>query len=74
MRNYSVSGRMRSGASCGTEASYRNPENPEYVVGMAYVPWQYFDQVYETDKALEIGTIFPELDKPFLAEGRGCRR
>ena len=29
---------------------------------------------YELDKALETGTIFPELDKPFLAVGRGCRR
>lgn len=35
-------------------------------VAMAYVPWQYFHTVYEPEKALEIGTIFPELDKPFL--------
>ena len=41
---------------------------------MAYVPWQYFTNVYDTDKALEVGTIFPELDKPFLAAGRGCFR
>ncbi|MDD6306564.1 MAG: spore coat associated protein CotJA [Clostridiales bacterium] len=40
---------------------------------MAYVPWQYFTTVYETDKALEVGTIFPELDRPFLAAGR-CGR
>ena len=47
---------------------------PEYVVAMAYVPWQHFKTTYELDKALETGTIFPELDKPFLAVGRGCRR
>jgi len=41
---------------------------------MAYVPWQHFKTTYELDKALETGTIFPELDKPFLAVGRGCRR
>lgn len=35
-------------------------------VAMAYVPWQYFQNVYEPEKALEVGTIFPELDKPFL--------
>lgn len=35
-------------------------------VAMAYVPWQYFHNVYEPEKALEIGTIFPELEKPFL--------
>ena len=40
-------------------------------VGMAYVPWQCFDTVYEVDKALEIGTIFPELNKPFV--GRRIR-
>lgn len=46
----------------------------EYVVGMAYVPWQYFTTVYETDKALEAGTIFPELDKPFWAGKGMCRK
>lgn len=46
----------------------------EYVVGMAYVPWQNFSTVYEPDHALEAGTIFPELDKPFLAvRGGMCR-
>ena len=30
-------------------------------LGMAYVPWQQFDTVYEVDKALGCGTIFPEL-------------
>lgn len=34
-------------------------------LAMAYVPWQYFDKVYDLNKALEIGTIFPELDLPF---------
>lgn len=57
---------------------YINPEmsfsRDEYVLAMAYVPWQYFTNVYEPDKALRVGTIFPELDKPFLAEGRGCRK
>lgn len=36
------------------------------VPGMAYVPWQYFYKVYEPEKALGVGTIFPELNKPFL--------
>ncbi len=42
-------------------------------VGMAYVPWQYFRDVYEPDKALQYGTIFPELNKPFYGRG-GCPR
>lgn len=37
----------------------------EWVVGMAYVPWQTFGKTYDPRKALMAGTIFPELDKPF---------
>ena len=40
-------------------------------VAMAYVKWQKFDKVYdELEKAYQIGTIFPELNKPFT--GRRC--
>ena len=46
----------------------------EFALAMAYVPWQYFTTVYEPDRALEVGTIFPELDKPFLAGGRCARK
>lgn len=42
-------------------------------VAMAYVPWQFFREVYEPDKALQYGTIFPELNKPFYGKG-GCPR
>ena len=42
-------------------------------LGMAYVPWQQFHTVYEVDKALASGTIFPELYKPFLGK-RGVHR
>ena len=43
-------------------------------IAMAYVPWQQFSSVYEPDRALSAGTIFPELDKPFLAaKGGRCR-
>jgi hypothetical protein len=43
---------------------------------MAYVPWQTWNTVYEPEKALMMGTIFPELNKPFRGERRkkgGCR-
>lgn len=33
---------------------------------MAYVPMQRYTQVYDMEKGLCVGTIFPELDKPFL--------
>lgn len=71
MRNYTMS--RTTERSCG-----RMPEMPVgrdgYALAMAYVPWQYYTDTYEPDKALRVGTIFPELDKPFLAENRGCRR
>ncbi|MDO4381251.1 MAG: spore coat associated protein CotJA [Clostridia bacterium] len=38
-------------------------------VAMAYIPFQDCNDVYQCDKALCAGTIFPVLDKPFLA---GC--
>lgn len=51
-----------------------NMEN--YPVAMAYVPWQQWYSVYDLEKGLDTGTIFPELNKPFLGvrdvKG-GCR-
>ncbi len=44
-----------------------------YEVAMAYVPWQNFTRAYEPQRAWNTGTIFPELDKPFLGAG-GKRR
>ncbi|MGN0292241.1 MAG: spore coat associated protein CotJA [Lachnospiraceae bacterium] len=56
------------------EERYDMASNPEYALAMAYVPWQYFEHVYEPDRALEVGTIFPELNKPFYGRKgmRGC--
>lgn len=45
----------------------------DFVVAMAYVPWQKFGPLYDAEKGLMIGTIFPELDKPFLGR-RAFRR
>ena len=42
-------------------------------LAIAYVPWQYCDQTYELEKALQWGTIFPELNKPFSGKRGGCR-
>ncbi len=41
-------------------------------LAMAYVPWQRWCETYEPALAHDRGTIFPELDKPFLAGGGGC--
>lgn len=42
-----------------------------YPIGMGYVPWQQWQQTYALDRGLCRGTIFPELDLPFVM-GR-CR-
>lgn len=44
----------------------------QFPVAMAYVPWQQWQQVYSVETAINRGTIFPDLDKPFIMEG--CRR
>ncbi len=40
----------------------------DMVVGMAYVPMQAWDNVYDTSEALSRGTQFADLDKPFFGE------
>lgn len=42
-----------------------------YPVGMGYIPWQQWQQTYSIEKGLSRGTIFPDLDLPFMM-GR-CR-
>ncbi len=43
----------------------------QYEVAMAYVPWQEFTKTYDNlEEAFHVGTIFPELTKPF--SGRRC--
>ena len=37
-------------------------------LAMAYVPMQKWNETYEPAMALARGTLFPELDKPFLGE------
>ena len=45
----------------------------EYPIGMGYVPWQEFKNLYEPERGLHAGTIFSELDKPFTGR-RSYRR
>ena len=37
-------------------------------IGMAYVPYQFWEKPYDEPTALSRGTIFPALDKPFIGE------
>lgn len=38
-------------------------------IGMGYVPWQRWGQIYSLEQGFERGTIFPELDYPFTMGG-----
>ena len=55
---------------CGNINSYKCDDYP---IGMAYVPWQTFQNIYDPERALDAGTMFVELDKPFYGR-RAFRR
>ena len=40
---------------------------------MAYVPCQKFTEMFALPYALSVGTVFPELCKPFCGKRGGCR-
>ena len=45
----------------------------KFPVAMAYVPWQQFTSIYENlEEAFQVGTIFPELNKPFTGRRITC--
>ncbi len=47
----------------GCEISFM-PAAP--ALAMAYVPMQQFEEAYDPEQALDNGTLFPALNKPFL--------
>ncbi len=53
-------------AACPMPRSLFPDEMP---YAMAYVPFQKWQKPYDSEAALERGTIFPCLDKPFIGEG-----
>lgn len=48
-----------------------SPFPPQTPLGMAYVPFQQWGSVYEINDAFPKGTLFPELDFPFMRGGSG---
>ena len=48
-----------------------NLEGDAFPIAMAYVPWQCWTQIYQPEKALQRGTLFCQLDKPFTGR-RNC--
>lgn len=50
------------------ERSTMNDCLDELPLAMAFVPMQRWGALYEPEVALHRGTLFPDLDKPFLGE------
>jgi hypothetical protein len=42
---------------------------PQTPVGMAYVPMQKIGVIFQPDAAFKAGTVFPDLEKPFMPRG-----
>ena len=53
------------------ECSSDNKYTENVPVAMAYVPWQKFKMYENLEEAFCTGTIFPDMNKPFL--GRRCK-
>lgn len=66
-----MSGCYQGKEDCGCGSSFEKID--QYPIAMAYVPWQKFGSVYELEKAFCVGTIFPELDQPFMRARCGGR-
>jgi len=52
--------------NCTTRAPF--PEKTP--IGIAYIPFQQWEDVYSVDTAYEKATLFPSLDLPFMEEYR----
>ena len=66
----------RRTATCGMvvepDHTVTMQECEDMVLAMAYVPVQNFDTLFEIEEGFDLGTIFPELEKPFMGGGCGC--
>lgn len=70
MKNYSEDMLMTAETDCKMQVETENAFDAMYLgqlpLAMAYVPFQRWSTcIYEPYRALQRGTIFPELDLPF---------
>ena len=54
------------------ENTVTSQECNDMVLAMAYIPVQQFDTLFEIEAGFDRGTVFPELEKPFMGGGCGC--
>ena len=65
MPRYDVSRNMTNDMDCYMRDREGSCMCDNYPIGMGYVPWQEFKNLYDPEKALHSGTVFAELEKPF---------
>ena len=57
-----------SDTNCGCGDNFAEMNNR---LAMVYSPYQEWQNIYNGEKALENGTLFAELDKPFYGKRKG---
>lgn len=48
---------------CGFDNNNIFPDDP--ILGQSYVPYQFMDRIFKPNVGLKMGTIFPELVRPY---------
>lgn len=68
------SNNQRTAANCPACIGITPKPVDQMPLAMGYIPLQHFEQTYDLYTALRLGTVFPELCKPFCGKGGGgCR-
>ena len=73
MPRYDISRNMSGERNCYMQNKESYYDCGEYPIGMGYVPWQEFRDLYDLERGFQVGTIYKELDKPFTGR-RSFRR
>ncbi len=56
-------------ANARVDAIYHHIHESNAPLAMGYVPYQHWETTFELCRALQCGTIFPGLHKPFCGRG-----
>lgn len=68
--NTNMPGYISAAAPTAEPEGMNELSNQPLSLAMAYVPYQQFRDLYEPEEALNAGTLFRELDKPFYGSRR----
>jgi hypothetical protein len=70
--NDNTTGETTASCPCQNNGNnYTDMPVDDMTIGMSYVPWQQWDDIYDSAEALSKGTIFAELFKPWIGRSIG---